>query len=100
MNRSYGHANGRKREGVTVAESSSSKTITAMSAANSTSSVSVGMLEHVGLDNYRELGRVIHRTIGDTGRGFLHFIGRNRPQPLNVVDPEAHLPRRLRAHPA
>ena len=27
---------------------------------------------------------MIHRTIGDTGRGFLHFIGRNRPQPLNV----------------
>jgi cyclopropane-fatty-acyl-phospholipid synthase len=46
--------------------------------------VSVGMLEHVGLENYPELGRVIYRTIGDTGRGFLHFIGRNRPQPLNV----------------
>ena len=46
--------------------------------------VSVGMLEHVGRENYPELGRVIHRTIGDTGRGFLHFIGRNRPQPFNV----------------
>jgi len=46
--------------------------------------VSVGMLEHVGADHYPELGRVIHRAIGDTGRGFLHFIGRNRPQPLNV----------------
>ncbi len=44
---------------------------------------SVGMLEHVGLDHYRELGRVIHRTIGETGRGFLHYIGRNRPRPLN-----------------
>jgi cyclopropane-fatty-acyl-phospholipid synthase len=41
--------------------------------------VSIGMLEHVGADNYRDLGRVIHRTIGDSGRGLLHFIGRNRP---------------------
>lgn len=40
---------------------------------------SVGMLEHVGVENYRELGRIIHRTIGDSGRGLLHFIGRNRP---------------------
>ena len=46
--------------------------------------VSVGMLEHVGRENYRELGSVIHRCIGDTGRGFLHFIGRNRPQPFSV----------------
>ncbi len=42
------------------------------------------MLEHVGLDHYRDLGRVITRTIGDTGRGFLHFIGRNRVRPLNT----------------
>lgn len=39
--------------------------------------VSVGMLEHLGLDHYRELGTIIHRAIGDSGRGFLHFIGRN-----------------------
>jgi cyclopropane-fatty-acyl-phospholipid synthase len=45
---------------------------------------SVGMLEHVGRKNYPELGRVIYRTIGDTGRGFLHFIGRNRSQPFSV----------------
>jgi cyclopropane-fatty-acyl-phospholipid synthase len=45
---------------------------------------SVGMLEHVGRDNYHELGSVIHRAIGDTGRGFLHYIGRNRPAPLSV----------------
>jgi cyclopropane-fatty-acyl-phospholipid synthase len=45
---------------------------------------SVGMLEHVGLDHYRDLSRVIKRTIGDTGRGFLHYIGRNRPRPLNA----------------
>ena len=46
--------------------------------------VSVGMLEHVGKENYLELGRVIHRTIGDSGRGFLHFIGRNRSQPFSI----------------
>lgn len=46
--------------------------------------MSVGMLEHVGLDNYRELGNVIHRTLHRSGRGFLHFIGRNRPLPLNT----------------
>ena len=41
--------------------------------------VSVGMLEHVGLDHYRDFGDIIHRSIGDTGRGLLHFIGRNYP---------------------
>ncbi|HTS13394.1 MAG TPA: cyclopropane-fatty-acyl-phospholipid synthase family protein [Candidatus Limnocylindrales bacterium] len=46
--------------------------------------VSVGMLEHVGRDHYPELSRVIGRCLKDTGRGFLHFIGRNQPQPLNA----------------
>jgi cyclopropane-fatty-acyl-phospholipid synthase len=46
--------------------------------------VSVGMLEHVGRENYTELGRVIHGSIGDTGRGFLHFIGRSCSQPFSV----------------
>jgi cyclopropane-fatty-acyl-phospholipid synthase len=41
--------------------------------------VSVGMLEHVGLDHFQELSEIIHRSIGDTGRGLLHFIGRNYP---------------------
>ncbi|MBZ5525511.1 MAG: cyclopropane-fatty-acyl-phospholipid synthase family protein [Acidobacteriia bacterium] len=44
--------------------------------------VSIGMLEHVGRDRLQDFGRVIHRTIGDQGRGLLHFIGRNYPQPL------------------
>lgn len=42
--------------------------------------VSVGMLEHVGPEHYADLSRVIHRSIGDSGRGLLHFIGRNRPR--------------------
>ena len=45
--------------------------------------VSVGMLEHVGKSNHADLGRVIQRAIGNTGRGLLHFIGRNRPTPLS-----------------
>jgi cyclopropane-fatty-acyl-phospholipid synthase len=27
---------------------------------------------------------VIHRAIGDSGRGLLHFIGRNRPEPFSA----------------
>lgn len=46
--------------------------------------VSIGMLEHVGLSQYAELGGVIHRSIGSTGRGLLHFIGRNYPAPLSA----------------
>lgn len=41
--------------------------------------VSVGMLEHVGVDHYHELGAVIDRALGDRGRGLIHSIGRNRP---------------------
>jgi cyclopropane-fatty-acyl-phospholipid synthase len=59
--------------------------------------VSVGMLEHLGKANYREFGRVIRCTIGDSGRGFLHFIGRSSPQPFSVwirkrIFPGAHAP--------
>jgi cyclopropane-fatty-acyl-phospholipid synthase len=46
--------------------------------------VSVGMLEHIGRDYYQEFSRVIHRTIGDRGRGLLHFIGRNQPHPFSA----------------
>lgn len=46
--------------------------------------VSVGMLEHVGRDNYRELGDVIHRCLAPGGRGLIHSIGRNKPEPMNA----------------
>lgn len=46
--------------------------------------VSVGMLEHVGLPDYPTLGAVIGRTLARDGRGLLHFIGRDRPSPLNA----------------
>src|SRR5690606_18531258 len=45
--------------------------------------VSVGMLEHVGVENYPELGRVIRQSIDSNGRGLIHTIGRNRPAPLH-----------------
>jgi cyclopropane-fatty-acyl-phospholipid synthase len=40
---------------------------------------SVGMLEHVGRENYAELGRVVRRSLSSAGRGLIHSIGRNRP---------------------
>jgi cyclopropane-fatty-acyl-phospholipid synthase len=47
--------------------------------------VSVGMLEHVGRRNYGELAAVIRRCLDpERGRGLLHFIGRDRPRPLNA----------------
>ena len=46
--------------------------------------VSVGMLEHVGTENYPALREVIHSAIGNSGRGLLHFIGMNRPRPLSA----------------
>jgi len=45
--------------------------------------VSVGMVEHIGVDHFRGFGSIIHRAIGDSGRGLLHFIGRNYPTPLS-----------------
>jgi cyclopropane-fatty-acyl-phospholipid synthase len=59
--------------------------------------VSVGMLEHVGAEHYEDLGRVIHRTIGDSGQGLLHFIGRNQARPFSPwirkrIFPGAYVP--------
>ncbi len=59
--------------------------------------VAVGMLEHVGRECYRELGRVIGSAIAGGGRGLLHSIGRSRPQRLHRwterrVFPGAHPP--------
>jgi cyclopropane-fatty-acyl-phospholipid synthase len=46
--------------------------------------VSIGMLEHVGLEHYGGLGSVIHRSLAESGRGLLHFIGRNHPLPFST----------------
>ncbi len=45
--------------------------------------VSVGMLEHVGPENYREFGRMARRSLNQQGRGLIHSIGRNWPAPLH-----------------
>lgn len=45
--------------------------------------VSVGMLEHVGAQYYRELGRIIERSLKEDGRGLIHSIGRARAKPMN-----------------
>jgi cyclopropane-fatty-acyl-phospholipid synthase len=45
--------------------------------------VSVGMLEHVGVANYPELGRVVSRCLAKHGRGLIHSIGRNQPARLH-----------------
>jgi cyclopropane-fatty-acyl-phospholipid synthase len=45
--------------------------------------VSVGMLEHVGLAHYGELGSVIDRCLEPEGRGLIHTIGRSQSQRVN-----------------
>lgn len=45
--------------------------------------VSVGMLEHVGIEKYAALGAVIDRLLTDHGRGLIHTIGRNVARPLD-----------------
>jgi cyclopropane-fatty-acyl-phospholipid synthase len=59
--------------------------------------VSVGMLEHVGVPHYGELGRVIDRCLDDHGWGLIHTIGRHAPGTLNAwirkrIFPGAHPP--------
>ncbi|MFI5303921.1 MAG: class I SAM-dependent methyltransferase [Nitrospiria bacterium] len=44
--------------------------------------VSVGMLEHVGRENYRMLGELINNVLQPNGRGLIHTIGRNVPGPI------------------
>jgi cyclopropane-fatty-acyl-phospholipid synthase len=46
--------------------------------------VSVGMLEHVGKENYPELSDVIKRSLKPDGIALLHSIGRNRPMLMNA----------------
>ena len=45
--------------------------------------VSVGMLEHVGIEHYHELGRVASNVLRKGGRGLIHSIGRNAPAANN-----------------
>ncbi len=59
--------------------------------------VSVGMLEHVGLANYRALGALIDRCLKPGGMGLIHTIGRSHPAPpdkwiLKHIFPGGHVP--------
>ena len=59
--------------------------------------VSVGMLEHVGWQNYEQLGRVIRRCLKPAGLGLVHSIGKSRQSPMNPwletrIFPGSYLP--------
>lgn len=59
--------------------------------------VSVGMLEHVGPENYRGMGQLIARILTPQGRGLIHSIGRNVKRNLDpwtdkYIFPGAHPP--------
>ncbi|GFE83744.1 cyclopropane-fatty-acyl-phospholipid synthase [Steroidobacter agaridevorans] len=45
--------------------------------------VSVGMLEHVGVENYPGLGEVVRGCLKPEGLGLIHTIGRNRWKPMH-----------------
>jgi cyclopropane-fatty-acyl-phospholipid synthase len=45
---------------------------------------SVGMLEHVGVANYGQLGALVDRVLTPEGRGLIHSIGRDQPMPINA----------------
>lgn len=45
--------------------------------------VSVGMLEHVGVRHFQELGQVVEHLLNEGGRGLIHTIGRNVARPLD-----------------
>ena len=46
--------------------------------------VSIGMLEHVGKGNYRDLGALMSRALTKDGRGLVHSIGRDTPALMNA----------------
>jgi len=59
--------------------------------------VSVGMLEHVGTNNYREFGEVINRTLSKSGLGLIHSIGQDVAEPMSEwaerrIFPGSYLP--------
>ena len=47
--------------------------------------VSIGMFEHVGVNNYRTFMEVAHRSLADDGLMLLHTIGRNKSR--RITDP-------------
>ncbi len=59
--------------------------------------VSIGMLEHVGLANYKLLGALINRCLKPSGLGLIHSIGRSFPNKTDAwivkhIFPGGHVP--------
>jgi cyclopropane-fatty-acyl-phospholipid synthase len=59
--------------------------------------VSVGMLEHVGVEHYQVLGNVIRRCLKPDGLGLIHSIGKCQQSPMNPwmetrIFPGSYLP--------
>ena len=46
--------------------------------------VSVGMLEHVAICDYEELGQIVKSCLKPDGRGLIHAIGRTAKGPMNA----------------
>lgn len=46
--------------------------------------VSIGMLEHVGIERFAQLGCVVQRSLKPTGKALIHTIGRSRPAANNA----------------
>jgi cyclopropane-fatty-acyl-phospholipid synthase len=59
--------------------------------------VSLGMLEHVGREHYREFGKMADRCLTEHGRALIQTIGQNQPNPNNSwiegrIFPGGHIP--------
>jgi cyclopropane-fatty-acyl-phospholipid synthase len=59
--------------------------------------VSIGMLEHVGLANYRVLGDIVKRVLEPDGLALVHSIGRSHPRIADAwirkhIFPGGHIP--------
>jgi cyclopropane-fatty-acyl-phospholipid synthase len=59
--------------------------------------ISVGMLEHIGTNNYHKLGEVINRTLSKSGIGLIHSIGQDVAEPMSEwaekrIFPGSYLP--------
>jgi len=59
--------------------------------------VSIGMLEHVGLADFRTLGELIGRSLKPDGLGLIHSIGRSHPYRMDPwivkhIFPGGHIP--------
>ena len=59
--------------------------------------VSIGMLEHVGVNGYEAFGAIVRERLKPGGYGLLHFIGHSSPKPTDSwigthIFPGSHMP--------